>query len=77
MPAAREKLLGLLTIARFDGFVKSPTPALCFISLSLQRTLSTHPLGTALADDTKFARLEFGAFYFAIVILTFYEFVKI
>jgi len=53
-----------------DGFIKSPTSALRFISLSLQRTLST-------PHDTKFARLEFGAFYFAIAILTFYEFVII
>jgi hypothetical protein len=41
-----------------DGFVKSPTSALGFISLSLGRTKST-PL------DKKFARLEFRAFYFA------------
>ena len=54
---------------KFDGFVKSPTSALRFISLSLRRTQST-PHGT------KFARLEFGAFYFAIIILTFYEFIK-
>jgi len=53
-----------------DGFVKSPTSALRFISLSLRRTLST-------PHDTKFARLEFGAFYFAIEILTFYEIVNI
>jgi len=60
-----------------DGFVKSPTSALRFISLSLRRTLSTHPPGSALADYTKFARLEFGAFYFAISILTFYEIVMV
>jgi len=29
-----------------------------------------------MPHDTKFARLEFGAFYFAITILTFYEIVK-
>ncbi len=40
-----------------------------FISLSLRRTLST-------PHNTKFARLEFGAFYFAIAILTFYEIVN-
>jgi hypothetical protein len=45
--------------------------------LSLRRTLSTHPSGTALADDSKFARLEFGAFYFAIAISIFYGFVLI
>jgi len=60
-----------------DGFVKSPTSALRFISLSLRRTLSAHPSGTALADDTQFARLEFGAFYFAISILTFCEIVMV
>ncbi len=48
-----------------------------FISLSLRRTLSTRPSGPALADYTKFARLEFGAFYFTIAILTFYEFVNL
>jgi hypothetical protein len=53
-----------------DGFVKSPTSALRFISLSLRRTLST-------PHDTQFARLEFGAFYFAISILTFYEIVMV
>jgi len=56
--------------AKSDGFVKSPTSALRFISLSLRRTLCT-------PHDTKFARLEFVAFYFAIAILTFYEIVKI
>ncbi len=55
---------------KVDGFVKSPTSALRFISLSLRRTLST-------PHDTKFARLEFGAFYFAIAILTFYKIVKV
>jgi len=43
----------------------------------LRRTLSTRPSAPALADDTKFARLEFGAFYFAIAILTFYEIVMV
>jgi hypothetical protein len=63
-------LLHNLNYFKIDGFVKSPTSALRFISLSLRRTLST-------PHDTKFARLEFGAFYFAIAILTFYEIVKI
>ncbi len=53
-----------------DGFVKRPTSALRVISLSLRRTLST-------PHDTKFARLEFGAFYFAIEILIFYEFISL
>jgi hypothetical protein len=70
-------LLHNLNYFKIDGFVKSPTSALRFISLSLRRTLSTRPSGPALADYTKFARLEFGAFYFAIAILTFYEIVKI
>ncbi|OEU61373.1 MAG: hypothetical protein BBJ57_10215 [Desulfobacterales bacterium PC51MH44] len=50
---------GPVRYSKFDGFVKSPTSALCFISLSLRSTKST-------PHDTKFARLEFGAFYFAI-----------
>jgi hypothetical protein len=37
-----------------------------FISLSLGRAISPRPSGPALADYTKFARLEFGAFYFDI-----------
>ncbi len=57
-------------VFKFDGFVKSPTSALRFISLSLRRTLST-------PHDTKFTRLEFEAFYFAIPILTFYDIIKI
>jgi hypothetical protein len=45
----------------FDGFVKSPTSALrCILHpSSLQRTVST-------PHSSGFARLEFGAFYFAI-----------
>jgi hypothetical protein len=56
--------------------VKSPTSVLRFISLLLRRTLSTRPSAHALADDTKFARLEFEKFYFAITILNFYEIVN-
>ncbi len=56
--------------AIIDGFVKSPFSVFRIISLSLQRTIST-------PYDTKFARLETGAFYFAIQILTFYEFIII
>jgi hypothetical protein len=51
---------------KVDGFVKSPTSVLGFISLSLGRTISPRPSAPALADYKKFARLEFGAFYFAI-----------
>ncbi len=43
----------------------------------VQIPLCTHPSVTALADDTKFARLEFGAYYFAIPMLAFYEIVKL
>ncbi len=53
-----------------DGFVKSPISALRFISLSLRRTGST-------PRDTRFARLELGAFYFAIGFKTFHEFINI
>jgi len=60
---------GVVFYCNNDGKVKSPTSALRFISLSLRRTLST-------PHDTKFACLEFGAFYFAIAILTFYEIVN-
>jgi hypothetical protein len=49
-----------------DGFVKSSTSALRFVSLSLRRTLGT-------PHDTKLTRLEFEAFYFAIVFLFFWE----
>ena len=51
---------------KLDGFVESPISALRFISLSLRRTVST-------SHDTRFARLELGAFYFAIGNETFYE----
>jgi hypothetical protein len=47
-----------------------------FISLSLRRTKSTHPSGPAIAVFTKLARLEFGAFYKAILNFTFYEYIK-
>jgi hypothetical protein len=49
-----------------DGFVKSPTSALRFISLSLRRTTST-------PRDTRLARLEFGAFYKVVCKSSFYE----
>jgi len=38
-----------------NDFLKSPTSVLCFIPLSLRRTMCT-------PHDTKFARLEFGTF---------------
>jgi hypothetical protein len=43
----------------FDGFVKSPTSCVALHPSSLQRTVST-------PHSSGFARLEFGAFYFAI-----------
>jgi len=61
--------VNLFIFINFDGFVKSPFSVFRFISLSLQRTIST-------PYDTKFARLETGAFYFAIPILTFYEIIN-
>ncbi len=53
-----------------DGFVKSPISALPFISQSLRRTVST-------PRDTRFARLELGAFSFAIGFEAFYEFINL
>ena len=38
---------------KIDGFVKSSTSALGFISLSLGRTISTRPSGPVLADYLK------------------------
>jgi hypothetical protein len=52
-----------------DDFVKHPTSALRFISLSLRRTTST-------PRDTRFARLEFGTFYKVVCKPTFYESIK-
>ena len=49
-----------------DDFVKSPTSALRFISLSLRRTIST-------PRDTRLARLEFGTFYKVVCQSTLYE----
>jgi hypothetical protein len=49
-----------------DDFVKSPTPALRFISLSLRRTITT-------PHDTRFARLEFETYYKAVCKSAFYE----
>jgi hypothetical protein len=49
-----------------DDFVKSPTPALRFISLSLRRTITA-------PHDTRFARLEFGIYYKVVCKSAFYE----
>jgi hypothetical protein len=56
-------------ISNFDDFVKSPTSALRFISLSLRRTIST-------PHDTRFARLEFGTYYKVVCKVAFYEPIK-
>jgi hypothetical protein len=53
-------------VPSFDDFVKSPTSALRFISLSLRRTART-------PHSTRFARLEFGTFYKVVCQSTFYE----
>ena len=55
---------------KIDDFVKSPTSALRFISLSLRRTTSS-------PRDTKLARLEFGTFYKVVCKSAFYEPIKI
>jgi len=52
-----------------DGFVKSPTAALRFISRHCGVPVST-------PHSSRFASLAFGAFYFAVTILTFYEFIN-
>jgi len=53
----------------FDGFVKSPFAALRFIPLRFRRTIST-------PHHTGFARLASEAFYFAIPVLSFYDFIN-
>jgi hypothetical protein len=49
-----------------DGFVKSPSAALRFTFVAAAYLVST-------PHSSGFARLAYGAFYFAIPILTFYE----
>jgi len=53
----------------FDGFVKSPSAALRFTFVVAAYLVST-------PHFSGFARLAYGAFYFAIPILTFYEIIK-
>jgi len=55
---------------KFDGFVKSPSAALRFTCVVAAYLVST-------PHSSGFARLAYGAFYFAIPILTFYEIKKI
>jgi len=45
-----------------DGLVKSPTSALCCISQSFNVQKVRSPRDRRIADDTKFARLEFELF---------------
>jgi hypothetical protein len=51
---------------KFDGIVKSPSAALRFTFVVAAYLVST-------PHSSGFARLAYGAFYFAIPILTFYE----
>jgi len=57
----------LVTI--LDGFVKSPTAALRFIFRHCGVLVST-------PHSSRFTSLAFGAFYFAVPFLTFYEFIS-
>jgi hypothetical protein len=52
-----------------DGFVKSPSAA-----LRITFVVAAYLVSTPLSSG--FARLASGAFYFAILILTFYEFIN-
>jgi len=54
---------------KYDGFAKSPSAALRFTFVVAAYLVST-PLSSG------FARLAYGAFYFAIAIFTFYEIIK-
>jgi uncharacterized membrane protein YccC len=54
---------------KIDGFVKSPSAALRFTFVA-----AAYLVGTP--HSSGFARLAYGAFYFAISILTFYEIIK-
>ncbi|MCX5907517.1 MAG: hypothetical protein NTY64_10095 [Deltaproteobacteria bacterium] len=61
--------MGVATSVKFDGFVKSPSAALrCILRRCGVPPSTPHSSG--------FARLASGVFYFAIHILTFYEFIK-
>jgi hypothetical protein len=59
----------LLKDLKFDGFVKSPTAALRFIFRHCGVLVS-------MPHSSRFASLAFGAFYFAVQVLTFYQFIK-
>jgi hypothetical protein len=55
---------------KVDGYVKSPTAALRFIFRHCGVLVST-------PHSSRFASLAFGAIYFAVPFLTFYEFIKV
>jgi len=59
-----------LLFIKLDGFVKSPTAALRFIFRHCGILVS-------MPHSSRFASLAFGAFYFAVQFLTFYEFIKL
>ena len=62
---------------KVDNLAKSPFYALrCILRLPVRCTQTGHcdvAISTSLSSE--FARLETGAFYFAVQILTFYEFI--
>jgi len=60
---------GVKPSGKFDGFVKSPSAA-----LRIAFVVAAYLVSTPLSSG--FARLASGAFYFAILILTFYEIIK-
>jgi len=70
----------------FDGFVKSPTAALRFIPALLNsryarrrsRFNRVNHCGVLVSTphSSRFASLAFGAFYFAVPFLYFYEFIN-
>ena len=58
----------IIMIFQNDGFVKSPTCALRCIPPHCDVLYVRSLLDRRIADSSEFARLEFGAFYFAIKI---------
>jgi hypothetical protein len=57
------------TVAKIDGFVKSPSAALRF-----NFVVAAHPVSAL--HSSVFARLASGAFYETIVFATFYEIIN-
>jgi len=54
----------------YDGFVKSPSAALYFIFRHCSVAIST-------PHSSRFVRLTYGAFYCAVLNMTFYEFIQL